>query len=169
MEQIRISTLAKSLGTSTTTVYKHMKRLDARLSAHVTKEGGVTFITPEGATILKASIQATTVSPAPPVVVQVPAPMPAPVDLAPVVNRLDSMEKAFLVMVEEMRSLKQENTALRMRLEPPPLPEDFNKPPKPMKAWVPEIRPDPLEGAGLLTRAWVYLLRPEKLRRHMEN
>ena len=169
MERIRISTLAKSLGTSTTTVYKHMKRLDARLSAHVTKEGGVTFITPEGAAILKASIQATTINPAPPVTVPVPVPMPAPVDLSPVVNRLDSMEKAFLVMAEEIRGLKQENAALRMRLEPPPMPAEFTKPPAPVQVWTPAVKPDPLEGAGFLARAWAHLVHPERLRRTAEN
>lgn len=169
MERIRISTLAKSLGTSTTTVYKHMKRLDARLSAHITKEGGITFITNEGAGILKASIQATTVTPVPAVTVPVPVPMPAPVDLAPVVNRLDSIEKAFLVMVEEIRNLKQENAALRLRLEPPPLPAEFSKPPEPVKAWAPTPKADPLEGAGIFARAWAHLVHPERLRRHAEN
>lgn len=169
MERIRISTLAKSLGTSTTTVYKHMKRLETRIAAHVTKEGGVTFITTEGAAILKASIQATTVNPPPAIAFPVPAPMPAPVDLAPVVNRLELMERALYVMVEEIKGLKQENAALRLRLEPPPLPPEFNKPPEPVQVWKPEPKADPLEGAGLLARAWTHLVHPERLRRHAEN
>lgn len=169
MERIRISTLAKGLGTSTTTVYKHMKRLDARLSAHITKEGGVTFITTEGAGILKASIQATTINPAPPVTLPVPVQVQAPVDLSPIVNRLESMERGFMIMVEEIRSLKQENAALRLRLEPPPLPAIFNEPPKPVNVWTPTPKPDPLEGAGIFARAWAYLVQPETLRRHAEN
>jgi len=165
MERIRISTLAKSLGTSTTTVYKHMKRLDARLSAHITKEGGVTFITTEGAGILKASIQATTVNPALPVAVPVPVPVPAAVDLAPVVNRLESMEKAFLIMAEEIRSLKQESAALRMRLEPPPLPQDFFKSIKSVEVWKPEMPADPLAGMSFIEKVWVKVFEPQRMRK----
>lgn len=165
MERIRVSTLAKGLGTSTTTIYKHMKRLDQRLSNHITKDGGVTFITTEGVGILKASIQATTISPAPSVTLPVPVQTHTMVDLSPIVNRLESMERGFMVMVEEIKGLKQENAALRLRLEPPPLPTAFHETPKPVKAWTPTPKPDPLEGAGIFERAWIYLVQPEKLRR----
>lgn len=45
--------------------------------------------------------------------------------------------------------------------------EVLNRPVPEVKPWTPPAKvPDPLEGAGLLTRAWVYLLEPEKLRRY---
>lgn len=44
--------------------------------------------------------------------------------------------------------------------------EALNRPAPKVKPWTPPAKvSDPLEGAGLLTRAWVYLLEPEKLRR----
>lgn len=45
--------------------------------------------------------------------------------------------------------------------------EALSRPVPTVKPWTPPAKiSDPLEGAGLLTRAWVYLLEPEKLRRY---
>lgn len=80
------------------------------------------------------------------------------------------------VILEEVRAVRTENAALRdqMALLAAPRQDDnlfeiLKKPVPPAKAWQPPVARDPLEGAGLLTRAWIYLLRPEKMRRHMEN
>ena len=45
--------------------------------------------------------------------------------------------------------------------------EILSRPVPQVKAWQPTAPRDPLEGAGLFTRAWVYLMRPEKMRRHV--
>lgn len=78
-------------------------------------------------------------------------------------------------ILEEVKAVRTENAALRGQvalLMPPKRDELFevlNRPAEPVKVWKPEPKADPLEGAGILTRAWAHLVHPEKLRRHTEN
>ena len=103
---------------------------------------------------------------------------------------MNDLQRALVLLAEENRQIKQtmgaildevkasrsENAALRgqMALLMAPKQDDklfeiLNRPADPVKAWSPASRPDPLEGAGLLKRAWAHLVHPEKLRRHAEN
>lgn len=164
MERVRVSELAKQTGKTTTTIYKHMRRLQARLEPHTTRENGVVYLSSEGAEIVRASMQATTTTPTPAAVPPSIQTVPA-VDLAPISNRLESMEKALLAVAEELRatrqevvSLRSENAALKVLLLPAPS--------KPVEAWRPEpARPDPLEGKNIFQRIFLELFRPDSLRR----
>lgn len=126
MEKIRVSVLAKELQVSTTTIYKHTKRLKDRLSGHLLKESGIFFLDTIGAETIRSAIQATTATPEP--VVSLPA-FP-PVDLAPVLSRSADIEKAILTLAEAFKretdrlrsdneSLRKEVQALRLSLAPP--------------------------------------------------
>lgn len=165
MERIRVSELAKQTGKTTTTIYKHMRRLQARLESHTTRESGIVFLSPEGAEIVKASMQATTTTPTPaavPASIQQTAPA---VDLSPIVGRLENLERAFMAVVEELKATRQEvsalrgeNAALKVLLLPAPS--------KPAPVWKPEpARPDPREGKNIFQRIFLELFQPDRLRR----
>ena len=116
MERMKVSTLAKSLKTSTTTVYKHLKRLEDRLSGQVKKDGGITYLTPTAVELVTASIQATTVQPEPVEEVHAVVAIPPTVDLSPVSGRLALIEKAILAVCEQNNALVQANRELQSRL-----------------------------------------------------
>mgnify|MGYP001346288849 CR=1 FL=1 len=123
MERIKVSTLAKSLQTSTTTIYKHLKRLEDRLSGQVKKDGGVTYLTPTAVNLVTASIQAVTVQPEPVEETRAIVQTSAQVDFSPVSGRLALIEKAILAQIDqgnailkENRQLREENAALFARL-----------------------------------------------------
>ena len=160
MERTRVSDLAKSLGISLTTAYKHLKQFRQELSAHIVKEKGIILLDREGVEMLTASIQATTVTPSG---IRTPAIQPT-VDLSPMTNRMEAMERAILMLCSEMKGLKEENASLRFRLERPieNLPAD---PPRQITPWSPEPKPDPLEGKPWYQRVWVSLVHPTRLRR----
>lgn len=90
------------------------------------------------------------------------------------VARLEGIENALLVIAKDNRVLRegmnrlvntitqqeQEIVALRLRLEPPPIPE-FD-PPKPVKAWEPvRLQPAPIPW---YERLWLQMFNPEMLR-----
>lgn len=80
------------------------------------------------------------------------------------------IKQTMSTILDEVKAVRSENAALRDQVNkvllPPPLPATFHEPPKPVNVWnPPEPSPDPLEGAGIFTRTWVYLVQPEKLRR----
>lgn len=158
MARVRVSELAKRLNTSTTTIYKHMKRLQERLSAHIIKEPGTTYLSEEGAEIIKASMQATTTTPtsaAVPASIQQTAPG---VDLSPLMAKLDDLGRAMVALAGEVQTLRQENAALKVLLLPAPS--------KPVEVWQPEpARPDPREGKNIFQRIFLELFQPDKLRR----
>jgi len=102
-------------------------------------------------------------------------------------DRIQGLEKAVLVMADalktESQSLRQENQALRadvarliesnqamrLSLEPPPLPAELREPPKPVQVWSPPRVIDPGQGMGFIRRAWLELVNPARLRRHLES
>lgn len=98
-------------------------------------------------------------------------------------GQLEGIKDALLMLAKqndslhaEVAELRNDNKALRdqMALLMPPkqdekLFEVLNRSPEPVKVWSPVTKADPLEGAGLLARAWAHLVHPEKLRRHTEN
>ncbi len=98
---------------------------------------------------------------------------PVPVVQTPVVdmtvtnNRLETVEKALLLLVEqnqrvqgELVSLRQENAALRHYLMPP------EQPALPVVPWQPEKINNPLEGLAWYQRAWVQVFEPWKMRKY---
>lgn len=88
----------------------------------------------------------------------------------------DLIEKALVMLAEENRATRQEmakliesNQALRLRLEPPPLPASFKELPKPVQAWCPPKMTDPGQSMGFIRRAWLELVNPEQLRRQLAS
>jgi len=150
----RVSEIAKETGVSLQTVYRHLKKIDAAVKAHVYKEKGIVTLDEEGELLLKQSLSATTTAVVPSL-----APAPATADLTLVVSRLEAVERAILLLVEENKRLANENGALRMFLAPPP------PPPKPMVVWHPERIADPLDGMPWYRRLWVEWFEPWKMRR----
>lgn len=53
MEKVKVSLVAKSLGVSLNSVYRKVKLCETELNGHVSKEGGITFISKEGVEILR--------------------------------------------------------------------------------------------------------------------
>lgn len=98
-------------------------------------------------------------------------------------GQLEGIKDALLMLAKqndglhaEVAELRNDNKTLRdqMALLVPPKQDEkifeaLNRPPEPVNVWKPEPKADPLEGAGILTRAWTHLVHPEKLRRHTEN
>lgn len=81
------------------------------------------------------------------------------------------IEKAILMLAEENRATRQEmtklvevNQALRLRLEPPPLPAFA--PPRPIKVWEP-VRVQPIP-TPWYERLWLQMFNPEMLRVRVE-
>lgn len=109
MERFRISSVAKSLGVSTTTIYKHLKRLQTRFKVQTIQEAGVTYLTEEGVDLLREAMAAAqevvqTVPPAVPVIQE---------------DRLSAIEKSILALVDEVARLKAENQKLRQERRQP--------------------------------------------------
>ncbi|MDP1624278.1 MAG: hypothetical protein Q8L64_00760 [bacterium] len=73
-------------------------------------------------------------------------------------QRFEGIEKVLFALVEEIKTLKCENRALRIQLIPP------EKPAMPVIPWKPEPPADPLEGLGFFERIWVQIVEPQKLR-----
>ncbi len=89
--------------------------------------------------------------------VAVTSPAPA-VDLSKIEARFDAMERAFMAVVDELKSVRAENAALRVLLAPPA--------PIAAPVWKPEpARPDPREGKNIFQRIFLELFQPDKLRR----
>lgn len=156
MERIRVSTLAKRLNTSATTIYKYLHRLEKLHPEHIIRDAGITFISEAGAEIIRSEILTPASAALKP---QYPA------DSASLENRLDGMEKSILALVEEVRALRidnsglrSDNAALRILLEPPVVPS--------MPVWTPPApRPDPIAGASWLKRFYIATFHPDRLRR----
>ena len=74
-------------------------------------------------------------------------------------RRNEGIENALLAVVEEMRNLRQENSALKQYLMPPP------EPAKVIIPWQPEPPKDPLEGLTWVQRAYVQVFEPQKMRK----
>jgi hypothetical protein len=82
---------------------------------------------------------------------------PAP-DHAELIARLDDIGRSMVALADEVRQLRQENTALRLRLEPP----------APVRQIVASSQPmaDPLAGLSWYQRLKVQLFEPQRLRRY---
>ena len=74
--------------------------------------------------------------------------------------RIESLEKAVLMLVEENRNLVHRVGGMQMLLMPAP------KPAVPAITWQPEKPKDPLEGLAWYQRAWVQVFEPWRMRRY---
>jgi AcrR family transcriptional regulator len=148
----RISEIAKENGVSLQTVYRHLKKLDRSIKGYVCKEKGIISLNEEGEQLLKESLNNSTTNVLPVSISQQPA-------LTPVLARLETIEKAVLMLVEENRRLANENKALRIYLLPP------EKPSVPVIPWQPEPPKDPLEGMSWYHRAYIKVVKPWRMRR----
>lgn len=151
----RVSEIAKETGVALQTVYRHLKKIHHAAKAHIFKEKGVVTLDEEGERLLKQSLHATTTA-------LVPAVMPGnqAVDLTPVITRIEAMERAVLMLVEENKRLANENVALRIFLTPAPRNE------KRGIAWQPEKAVDPMAGMTWYQRLWTEWFEPWKMRQH---
>lgn len=75
------------------------------------------------------------------------------------INRIESLEKAVLLLVDENRGLNQRVAGMQAFLMPPAKSEPPSIP------WQPEKPRDPLEGMNWLQRIWVECFEPWKMRR----
>lgn len=75
-------------------------------------------------------------------------------------RRNEGVEKALLAVVDEMRSLRKENTMLKQYLMPP------QEPAKAVIPWQPETPNDPLKGMTWFQRVYVQVFEPQKMRRY---
>lgn len=71
---------------------------------------------------------------------------------------LEDTRRSALAIESKVNALLPKPDQVDLEMLKRPVPE--------VKAWQPPAPRDPLAGAGFLTRAWVYLLEPEKLRRY---
>jgi len=162
----RIADIAKETGVSTTTVYKHLKRLKSQMKEYLIKEAGITYLAKPGAEILKN-------------VILTPAENPRLIQSTsnllskPLETRLEHLEKAVLMLVDELKGSRQiqaqtqaqvtnllhENRRLRIMLSPP----------EPVKTitWQPSEKKDPLEGLAWWEKTWIKMVHPERCRRSM--
>lgn len=106
---MRVSDIAEAEKTSTTSVYRAIRRLGKRLEGHSQEDRGVTTFDIEGVAMIRDSIRAASVRPVP--VSTVPA-MASP----EIGGRLDEIEKGMLALVDEVRGLRKENAALREKV-----------------------------------------------------
>lgn len=74
-------------------------------------------------------------------------------------TRIEALEKAVLMLVEENRTLNQRVSGIQAFLMP------SAKPAMPMIPWQPEKPKDPLEGLAWYQRAWVQVFEPWKMRK----
>lgn len=95
------------------------------------------------------------------------------IDLMPVFNRIEALEKAIMFLVEankagfeevrqmkeEVKSLRIENNSFRSLFAPQ------QEPAKKLQFWQPTIQPDPFEGKPWHQKMIAKLFYPEKLRR----
>ena len=188
MEKERIASVAKKLGVSTQAVYKKLAKLGNQVATELVKENGVTYLTAAGVeTVVTAfgSKPQIDVSPVDNLVET----------LQKGINEKQAMiigqQEMIRQLLEKQAEERQRTDSIIMKLAhdledtrrsalaieskvnallPKPDQVDLeilSRPVPPVKAWRPPAPRDPLEGAGLLTRAWVYLLHPEKMRRHV--
>ncbi len=74
--------------------------------------------------------------------------------------RIESLEKAVLMLVEENRNLVQQVGGIRLLLMPPA------KPTTAVITWQPAKPKDPLEGMAWYQRVWVEWFEPWKMRKY---
>jgi hypothetical protein len=74
--------------------------------------------------------------------------------------RIESLEKAVLMLVEENRTLNQRVGGIQAFLMPP------EKVAAPLIPWQPEKPKDPLEGLAWYQRVWVEYFEPWRMRRY---
>lgn len=121
MPEIRVSDLAKDIGTSTQSVYRAIKRLGMKIEGHVFSDHGAKVVNEEGQRLIRDVLNCSTVR-------SVPVTPPTVLAIAPEIsNRLEGMEKAILLLVDENRRLsgevemlRRESATLHRRLEVPP-------------------------------------------------
>lgn len=75
-------------------------------------------------------------------------------------SRIEALEKAVLMLVEENRTLNQRVVGMQTLLMP------LAKPTTPMIPWESEKSKDPLEGMTWYQRAWVEIFEPWRMRRY---
>ena len=102
MEKYRVSNIAEALKTTTTTVYKHVRRLKNQLKGHTFEDRGIALFDQAGFDILRDEI-----TKAQPVVRPVAT-----------VQDADEMKAALLEMAREISNLRAEVVALRKAQSP---------------------------------------------------
>ena len=156
----KVSNIAEDLGVSTTTVYKHIKKLKERLLDCKTKEKGVIYFDQRGYDLISSSIKDS---------VQNTDCKSLSTGFEVGLNdRLKGLEEAIMLLVESNNKLTKQNQALvetveiqskklkmiQLSLEAPKS--------KPIKVWKPEIKQRPRY--SYLKRLWYGLVNPMKLR-----
>lgn len=106
---MRVSDIAESEKTSTTSVYRAIRRLGKRLEGHSQEDRGVAVFDDEGTAMIRDSIRAASVRPVP--VSTAPATVPQEIT-----GRLEEIERAMLTLANENRTLKAEVSVLRERV-----------------------------------------------------
>jgi len=188
MENERIASVAKKLGVSTQAVYKKLAKLGDQVATELVKENGVTFLTVAGVELVVNAFGNKHLADVSPVGNLVET-------LQKGINEKQAMiinqQEMIRQLLEKQAEERQRTDTIIMKLAHDledtrrsalaieskinallPKPdsidlEALSRPVPTVKPWTPTAKvSDPLEGAGLLTRAWVYLLEPEKLRRY---
>lgn len=156
----KVSEISEHLGVSTTTTYKHIKRLQKQLSEHQIKEKGVNFFNQTGFNLISSSIKAT--------ISESDCKSLSTGFEVGLNSRLEGLEKAVMLLVESNKQLSDQNKTLaatielqnrklnliNWRLEPPRNRE--------IEVWQPA--PKKVPEYPYLKRFWYSLVKPEKLR-----
>lgn len=156
----KVSNIAEDLSVSTTTVYKHIKKLKERLSNSKTKEKGVVYFNQEGYDLITSSITET-----------IPSADCKSLSTGFEVglnDRLKGLEQAVMLLVESNNKLTKQNQNLvetvniqSKKLKMIQLSLAAPKP-KPVKVWKPEKKKSP--DISYLKKLWYSLVSPERLR-----
>ena len=72
---------------------------------------------------------------------------------------LEDTRRSALAIESKVNALLPKPDSIDLEMLSRPVPQ--------VKPWTPPVARDPLEGAGLFTKAWIYLMRPDKMRRHV--
>ena len=146
MPEIRVSDLAKDIGTSTQSIYRAIKRLGTKIEGHVFSDHGAKVVDEDGQRFIREALNSSTIRPTPVTPPTIPAISPE------ISSRLEGMEKAILLLVDENRrlsgqveTLRQESAALHRRLEAPPEPKPANPRPDPGTVLVKRIEEKPVQ------------------------
>jgi len=164
MKKLKVSQVAKMVGSSVATVYRKINSCET-VKSRLTKEKGCLFLDEEGFEILKKSFQKE----------EPPAGNPETEYLKKLLEQQQATIQELIARQAEERAradtiimkLSNDLGSVRNLLEeerkPIPL---LCEPPKPVPVWEPEKAKDPLEGLAWYQRAWVQMFEPWKQRKY---
>jgi len=166
MEKLKIALVAKKLGVSLNSVYRKVKLCETELNGHVTKENGLTYVSPEGVEILTGLFQKLN-------------PSESPINteketISHLREMITGFQKTLDTVLKERSEERARADAIIMRLTHQN--NDLHKaleyrttvlsePPRPVTPWQPAPVINPLQGKPWYQRLWVKYFEPEKLRR----